>query len=226
MLLLVSVALAQTPPAIGYETGTSNKPPNGRVTFAVLKYAGGGDWYNDPEQLPNLAYVLNQRTNIGCNEERAIVDLDDDKIFNYPFVFITGHGNIVFTDAEVKRLRAYLENGGFLYADDDFGMDQYFRREIARVFPDNALVELPFSHPIYHMVYDFPNGLPKIHEHYPGPPKGFGIYYQDRLVVYYTWNTNIADGWEFSAEVHNDPSAKRDSAFDMGVNIATYALTH
>jgi hypothetical protein len=209
--LLSGSASAQTP------------PNNGLVTLAVVKYGGGGDWYNDPQNLPNLAKELNRRTNIKCNEDRAIAELTDDKVFNYPFLFITGHGNITFTDAEVKRLRDFLENGGFLYADDDYGMDQSFRREMARVFPDNALVELPYDHPIYHEVYDFPSGLPKIHEHYEGAPKGFGIYFQNRLVVYYTWNTNISDGW---VDTYNDPPDKREAAFRVGVNIVSYALTH
>jgi len=213
--------------AIGYllsgSASAQTPPNNGLVTLAVLKYAGGGDWYNDPLNLPNLAKELNRRTNIKCNEDRAVAELTDDKVFNYPFLFITGHGNIVFTDAEVKRLRDFLENGGFLYADDDFGMDVSFRREMARVFPDNALVELPYDHPIFHEVYDFPSGLPKIHEHYEGAPKGFGIYFQNRLVVFYTWNTNISDGW---VDTYNDPPDKREAAFRVGVNIVSYALTH
>jgi hypothetical protein len=198
-------------------------PNNSLVALARLKYGGGGDWYNDPDELPNLAQELNRRTNIKCNEDQAIVELTDDKLFNYPFLFITGHGNIAFTDAEVKRLRQYLENGGFLYADDDYGMDPSFRREMARVFPDNALVELPYDHPIYHMVYDFPEGLPKIHEHSEGPPKGFGVYCRDRLVLYYTFNTNISDAW---GETHNDSPEKREVAFKTGVNILAYMLTH
>ena len=209
--LLSPCASAQTP------------PNNGLVTLARLKYGGGGDWYNDPDELPNLTREINRRTNIKCNEAQAVVELTDDKLFNYPFLYITGHGNIAFTDAEVKRLRTFLENGGFLYADDDYGMDQSFRREIGRVFPANTLVELPYDHPIYHAVYDFPQGLPKIHEHYEGAPKGFGIYYGNRMVVYYTWNTNISDGW---SDVHNDSLARREAAFKMGVNIVAYALTH
>lgn len=206
-------------------TGLYSQTPadNGRVTLARLKYSGGGDWYNDPDALPNLARELNRRTNLRCNEEQAIVELPDDRLFNYPFLFLTGHGNISFSDTEAKRLKMFLENGGFLYADDDYGMDASFRREMAKVFPDNALVEIPYEHPIYHIVYDFPDGLPKIHEHYEGAPKGFGIFLQERLVVYYTWNTNISDGW---TEAHNDPAEKRDAAFRMGVNIIAYALTH
>jgi hypothetical protein len=209
--LLPPNALAQTPSG------------NGLVTLARLQYGGGGDWYNDPDELVNLAREINRRTNIACHPEQAVVELTDDKLFNYPFLYITGHGNIKFTDAEVERLRTFLANGGFLYADDDYGMDQSFRRELARVLPDNSLVELPYDHAIYHMVYDFPEGLPKIHEHAEGPPKGFGIYYQDRMVVFYTWNTNISDGW---SDVHNDSLAKREAAFKTGVNIVSYALTH
>jgi hypothetical protein len=195
----------------------------GLVTLARLKYQGGGDWYNDPDILPNLAKELNRRTNIATYENEMVTTLLDDKLYNYPFLFMTGHGNISFNDQEVARLRSYLINGGFLYADDDYGMDESFRREIGKVFPNQELVELPFSHPIYHMVYSFPNGLPKIHEHYEGPPKGFGIFYQDRLVVYYTYNTNISDGW---TAAHEDPPEKRDVALQMGINIIAYVLTH
>lgn len=195
----------------------------GLVTLARLKYQGGGDWYNDPDALPNLAKELNRRTNITTYENEIVVSLTDDKLSNYPFLFLTGHGNIIFNDQEVLRLRNYLQNGGFLYADDDYGMDESFRREMAKVFPNQELVELPFSHPIYHMIYHFPNGLPKIHEHYEGPPKGFGIFYRERLVVFYTYNTNISDGWTVA---HNDPPEKREQAFQMGINIIAYVLTH
>jgi hypothetical protein len=191
--------------------------------IARLKYEGGGDWYNDPDAIPNLAQELNKRTNIRTEVIDKAVSLTDEELFRYPFLFITGHGNINLSDAEVKRLRDFLTNGGFLYADDDYGMDESFRREMKKVFPENDLVELPFEHPIYHIIYDFPKGLPKIHEHYEGPPKGLGLFYQGRLVVYYTWNSNISDGW---TEAHDDPFEKRDVAFRMGVNIVAYALTH
>lgn len=193
------------------------------LTLARLKYQGGGDWYNDPDALPNLAKELNRRTNIATYENEFVTTILDDKLANYPFLFVTGHGNISFNDQEVNRLRAYLQNGGFLYADDDYGMDESFRREMLKVFPNQELVELPFDHPIYHMIYSFPNGLPKIHEHYEGPPKGFGIFYQDRLVVFYTYNSNISDGWTIA---HNDPLEKREAAFQMGINIIAYILTH
>ncbi len=193
------------------------------VTLARLKYQGGGDWYNDPDALPNLAKELNKKTNIATYENEVVTTLLDDKLYNYPFLYMTGHGNISFNDQEVTRLRNYLVNGGFLYADDDYGMDESFRREMKKVFPNQELVELPFDHPIYHMIYNFPNGLPKIHEHYEGPPKGFGIFYQDRLVVFYTYNTNISDGWTIA---HDDPPEKREAALQMGINIIAYILTH
>jgi hypothetical protein len=192
-------------------------------SIARLKYEGGGDWYNDPEIVPNLAQELNKRTNIKSDIIEKVVSLKDEELFRDPFLFVTGHGNINLSDAEVKNLRAFLTGGGFLYADDDYGMDESFRREMKKVFPDCELVELPTDHPIYHIIYDFPNGLPKIHEHYEGPPKGFGIFYQERLVVFYTWNSNISDGW---TEAHNDPSEKREQAFKMGINIVAYALIH
>ena len=193
------------------------------ITIARLKYEGGGDWYNDPEVIPNLANELNHRTSLKVNPEQAVVTPSDPAIFKYPIVYITGHGNISFDEDDIRNLRKYLENGGFLYADDDYGMDESFRREIKKVFPDEELVEIPFDHPIYHIFYDFPNGLPKIHEHYEGPPHGYGIFYKGRMVVFYTYNTNISDGW---TSRHNDPPAKREQAFRMGINIVLYALTY
>jgi hypothetical protein len=191
--------------------------------LARLKYGGGGDWYNDPDAVPNLCKELNRRTNIKLSEDEAQISLTDDRLYNYPFLFMTGHGNISFTDEEVRNLRRFLETGGFLYADDDYGMDQSFRREMKKVFPGNDLVELPFDHPIYHQVYDFDQGPPKIHEHEEGPPQGFGIYVGDRLVVYYTFNTNISDGW---TEAHDDPAEVREQALRMGINIVAYFTTN
>ncbi|RKZ21499.1 hypothetical protein DRQ18_04365, partial [bacterium] len=147
------------------------------------------------------------------------------EIFSHPFVFVTGHGNIVFSEEEIKNIRRYLENGGFIYVDDDYGMDEYIRREIMRIFPSRKLVEVPFDHPIYHIFYDFPQGLPKIHEHYKGPPKGYGIFMDGRLALFYTYNTNISDGWA-DPEVHRDPPLKRELAIKMGINILLYALTY
>jgi len=184
-----------------------------QLQIARLKYSGGGDWYNDPDAIPNLCREIQRRTNIVVATDEARVGLEDEKLFNYPFLFMTGHGNVSFSDAEVVRLRRFLEAGGFLYADDDYGMDESFRREMRRVLPQSELVELPFEHPIYHQVYDFPTGLPKIHEHEEGPPRGYGIFVGGRLAVFYTFNTNISDGW-------------REQAFRMGVNIVSFFLTN
>lgn len=195
----------------------------GQLQIARLKYSGGGDWYNDPDAIPNLCHEIQRRTSIQVADDEARVELMDEKLFGYPLLFMTGHGNISFSDAEVSRLRRFLESGGFLYADDDYGMDESFRRELRRVFPQNELVELPLEHPIYHQVYDFPTGLPKIHEHEEGPPHGYGIFIGGRLAVFYTFNTNISDGW---TAAHDDPPEVREQAFRMGVNIVSYFLTN
>jgi hypothetical protein len=195
------------------------------LQIARLKYAGGGDWYNDPSIIPNLCAELNSRTTVNASSDQAVVAISDEELFRYPFLFMTGHGGVTFLGEEVPRLREYLDNGGFLYADDDYGMDEYFRKEMKKVFPDKELVEIPFSHEIYHMLYDFPNGLPKIHKHDEKPPKGYGIFDQGRMVVFYTYETNISDGWA-DPDVHKDPPEKREAAFQMGTNIVLYALTH
>ncbi|MEO0069348.1 MAG: DUF4159 domain-containing protein [candidate division WOR-3 bacterium] len=195
----------------------------GQLQIARLKYSGGGDWYNDPDAVPNLCKEILNRTNIIIATDEAQVSLLDEKLYQYPFLFMTGHGNVSFSEEEVIRLRRYLESGGFLYADDDYGMDESFRREIKKVFPNSDLVELPFDHPIYHQIYHFPNGPPKIHEHYEGPPKGYGLYVGGRMVLFYTYNSNISDGW---TTAHNDPPEKREEAFRMGINIITYFLTN
>ena len=194
-------------------------------TIGRLKYQGGGDWYNDPSAIPNMLKFLQKETLIHTAEDEKKVTLLSEELFSCPVLFMTGHGKIVFSEEEAKRLRHYLISGGFLYADDDYGMDKYFRTEMKKVFPEKELVELPFAHPIYHCHFDFPNGLPKIHEHDGGPPHGYGIFYEGRLVVFYTFNTNISDGWP-DPQVHNDPEDKRQSAFKMGTNIFVYALTH
>lgn len=190
--------------------------------IARLKYQGGGDWYNDPEAEINLMTELKKRAGIETREEKKSLSLLDGEIYNYPFLFITGHGNVQFSQEEALSLRKFLISGGFLYADDDYGMNESFRREIKKVFPDKELVELPFNFPIYHCFYDFKSGLPKIHEHYPGPPKGYGIFHEGRLILFYTYNSNISDGW---TPVHNDSPEKREEAFKMGVNIVWFALT-
>ena len=191
--------------------------------IARLKYNGGGDWYNDPSAEVNLLKFIAENTNIKTNPVYEFVDLTSGNIFAYPFLFMTGHGNIVFSDSEAKKLRTYLENGGFLYVDDDYGLDKAFRREIKKVFPDKDLVELPFSHGIYHCVYDFSYGPPKIHEHDNKPPQGFGIFVNGRLCVYYTYESNPSDGWA-DPEVHKDPQEKRLEALKFGTNIVAWAL--
>ena len=191
-----------------------------------LKYTGGGDWYNDPSAEINMMDYLKKNTTIDIDESKFYsVDISSDEIFDYPFILITGHGNINFSDSEVKRLRSYLEKGGFLYADDDYGMDVSFRREMKKVFPDQEMKELPFDHKIYNSNFSFPKGLPKIHEHDAKPPQGFGYFINGRLCVYYTYETNISDGWADPRE-HEDPPEKREEAFKMGTNIIVYALNN
>lgn len=193
--------------------------------LARIKYRGAGDWYNDPSALKNLAEFVQQKVPMGINPEYDDVALGSSNLFDYPFAFLTGHGSISINQAEASNLRQYLDNGGFLYVDDDYGLDKHFRDMIQKVYPDEKLVELPFDHPIYHQLYDFPDGLPKIHEHDGKPPKGYGLLRNGRLVLFYTYETNLADGWT-NAEVHNDPEPIRQKAFQMGANILIYALTN
>jgi hypothetical protein len=192
--------------------------------IARLKYAGGGDWYNDPSGEVNLLKFAKQYAGIDADPKYEFTEITSDNFFSYPFLFMTGHGNINFSDYEAKRLREYLDNGGFLYADDDYGMDKAFRREIKKVYPDADLVELPFSYGLYHCLFDFPNGPPKTHEHNGKPPQGFGIIRGGRLVVYYTYESNPSDGW-VDPEVHKDPEDKRQEALRFGTNILVWALT-
>ena len=195
------------------------------LKIARLKYSGGGDWYNDPSAEVNLLAFVRQHVGIDVEERYEFVDIASENFFSYPIVFLTGHGNIVLTETEVRRLRTYLENGGFLFADDDYGMDKTFRREMRKVFPGNQMVELPFTHGIYHSQFAFPGGPPKIHEHDGKPAQGFGLFHNGRLVVYYTYETNPSDGWA-DPDVHNDPEPKRQDALRFGTNIVVWALTH
>jgi hypothetical protein len=197
----------------------------GDFQIARLKYSGGGDWYNDPSAEVNLLKFVAGKTNIKVKAEYVFADLSSDDIFQYPFLFMTGHGNVSFSDAEIKRLRKYLENGGFLYVDDDYGLDKAFRREISKVFPDKNLQELPFNYGLYNCLFDFKNGPPKTHEHDNKPPQGFGIFINERLVLYYTYESNPGDGW-VDPEVYNDPPAKREEALKFGANIIVWALSH
>lgn len=195
-------------------------------TFKIvrLKFNGGSDWYNDPSADVNLMKFLQANTTLKVDPQYSFVDIASDEIFSYPFLFMTGHGNASFSNAEAERLRKFLENGGFLYIDDDYGLDKAVRREMKKVFPGRDFVELPFSHPIYHILFDFPNGVPKTHEHDNKPPQGFGIYVGTRLAVYYTYESNPSDGWA-DKEVHNDPEDKRLEALRFGANIVLFALT-
>ncbi len=193
------------------------------VNVAAVKYSGGGDWYQARSALPNFLEFVRENTLVDVAPQPEVVELSSSKLFSFPFLFMSGHGNVVLREDEVHRLRRYLVNGGFLYVDDDYGIDEYIRREMKKVFPEKEFVEVPFDHELYHTHYEFPNGLPKIHEHDGEAPQGFGIFHEGRLVVYYTYETNISDGWE-SPEVHNTPEEKRESAFRMGTNILTYAL--
>ncbi len=193
--------------------------------FAVVKYGGGGDWYNGITGVRNLIKQIKQRTDIRIAPEEKIVSILDDDLFLYPFIFINGHGNIKLSEEEVNRLRKYLQNGGFLFCNDDYGLEKSFKREMKKVFPKKKLIEIPFSHFIYHGFYNFSKGLPKIHEHYSGPSKGLGIFYQNRLVIFFAYNSDIGDGWE-KKKVFNDPEEKRENAIRMGINIVYYSLMY
>jgi Domain of unknown function (DUF4159) len=204
----------------------SSVPAQTKGSFQIirLKYNGGGDWYNGQTEEPNLLNYIKAHTNISVDPEYKFVDLSSDEIFYYPFLFLTGHGNIVFTGDEVERLRKYFKAGGFLYVDDDYGLDKAFKREIKKVFPEKELVELPFNYGLYHDFYNFPNGVPKIHEHDGKSPQGFGIFLNNRLAVYYTYESNPSDGWD-SPDVHNDPLVKREEALKFGTNLVIWVLS-
>lgn len=192
--------------------------------LAVLKYNGGGDWYaNLTTSLPNLISFCNQELKVEIEPEQEVVEVGSKEIFNYPFVHMTGHGNVIFSNAELENLRTYLLSGGFLHIDDNYGMDQFVRSEVKKLFPEYELKELPFSHPIYHQKFDFNNGLPKIHEHDKGRPQGLGIIHNGRLVLFYTYECDLGDGWE-SQEVHGDSEQARIKALQMGSNILQYVL--
>lgn len=189
-----------------------------------LRYDGGGDWYNDPEALINLAREIKKRTNIRIDLTTDVVDFKSNAIMNYPFVFITGHGGITFNPSEVARVREYVKRGGFIYVDDDYGMDKSLRELLKIIFPNDELQEIPASHPIFNCFYKFPNGLPKIHKHDDKKPQAFGIFQKKRLVLFYTLESNISDGWA-DPQTHNDPPDIRETAFRMGINIIYYMLT-
>lgn len=193
------------------------------IKLALLVYNGGGDWYANPSALKNLAQYCNQQLNTRFDLKEAQVEVGSPDLFNYPFVHMTGHGRWVLSDAEAKNLRTYLEAGGFLHIDDNYGLDEYVRPALKKVFPELTLAELPFSHPVYHQKFNFANGLPKIHEHDNKPSKGFGLIYKGRVVCYYSSETDLGDGWE-DVDVHNDNPEKRIAALQMGANLIQYAF--
>ena len=211
--VLSVAALSARPPA----------PPPAVLTIGRLHYNGGGDWYANPSSLPNLLAAIRTRTALRSASEERVVTLADDELWDVPYLYMTGHGNVRFSDIELATLRSWLLRGGFLHADDNYGMDESIRRELGRLFPDRELTEVPLDHPVYHLVYDFPRGIPKIHEHDGKPAQGFGIFLDGRLAVFYSYQTDLGDGWE-DPEVHNDPPEKREAALRMGVNLFAYAV--
>ncbi len=194
------------------------------LKLALLKYQGGGDWYANPTALPNLANFCNEKLGTNFDEEYETVEVANAELFNYPFVHMTGHGNVVFSDTEAENLRTYLIAGGFLHIDDNYGMDPFVRPAMKKVFPELEFVELPFNHPIYDQKFKFTSGLPKIHKHDDKPAQGFGLIHEGRVVCYYSYETDLGDGWE-DAEVHKDTPDARRKALEMGANIIQFAFS-
>lgn len=195
------------------------------MKLALLVYNGGGDWYANPTSLKNLAAFCNEQLHTNFSLQEARVEVGSPELFNYPFVHMTGHGRWALTDDEAKNLRKYLEGGGFLHIDDNYGLDPYVRPALKKVFPELELVELPFTYAIYHQKFNFPNGLPKVHEHDNKAPKGYGLIYKGRLVCFYSYETDLGDGWE-DTEVHNDPVEKHIAALQMGANLVQYVFSN
>lgn len=191
--------------------------------LAVLQYGGGGDWYGNPTALPNLIKFCNEQVDTTLESKPKSVTPTNVEIFNYPYIYMTGHGNVFFSNEDAQSLRNYLISGGFLHIDDNYGMDEYLRKEIVKIFPNNELIEIPANHPIFNNHFKFPNGLPKIHEHDNQRPQAFGITYQGRLVLIYSYESDLGDGWE-NPEIHNDPEEVRLKALRMGANIIKYAF--
>lgn len=191
--------------------------------IALLKYNGGGDWYANPTSLPNLAKFVNRNLGTNIAEDIPTVDVGSPELFNYPFIHMTGHGNVIFSPQEQKNLRTYLLGGGFLHIDDNYGMDKFIRPQLKKLFPELTLVELPVNHPIYHQKFDFPHGVPKIHEHDGLPAQGFGLIWEGRLIIYYTYQCDLGDGWE-DPDVHHDSEPTRLKALQMGSNLIQYVF--
>jgi hypothetical protein len=213
--------MAVAAPLVGGAPASSPAP---ELTIAQVQYGGGGDWYANPSGLPNLLREIRARTGLSVSERPLQLKITDPNLWTQPFIYLTGHGNIRFTDEEVQILRKYLMSGGFLHADDNYGLDESFRREIKRIFPDQELIELPPSHPVYHVMYEFPSGLPKVHKHDGKPAQGFGIVHEGRLVVFYSYESDLGNGWEDPGRYNNSPEA-REAAFRMGVNLFLYAMS-
>jgi len=194
------------------------------LSIGRVHYDGGGDWYANPSSLPNLLRAIRERTRLRTTDRERVVRLTDPSLWEAPYLYMTGHGNVLFGPEEVRALRGHLEAGGFLHVDDNYGMDRSIRREIAKVFPDRPLVEVPLDHAVYQVVFPFPRGIPKIHEHDGLPAQGFGVFLGGRLVLYYSYQSDLGDGWE-DADVHHDPEAVREQAIRMGVNLFVYAVS-
>lgn len=218
---LFLLALHMNAPAIAAAQTVAG--PVAPLTIARLHYEGGGDWYANPSSLPNLLAAIRRDTGLPTGDRELVVGLGDEALWDVPYLYATGHGNIRFSDAELETLRRWLRQGGFLHLDDNYGMDESVRRELARLFPDQELVEVPLDHPIYSVVHRFPKGIPKIHEHDGKPAQGFGLFQDGRLVVFYSYETDLGDGWE-DPEVHNDTPEKRRAALEMGVNLFASAV--
>jgi len=197
----------------------------GDFTIARVKYSGGGDWYSNPSSLPNLLKYAEQQTGIPCADDQSVVEVGSKEIFNYPYLYLNGHGRVSFSEDEARNLREYLLAGGFLHCDDNYGMDKYIRAELKKVFPEEELEELPYTHLLYHSHFNFPQGPPKIHEHDNLHAQGFGIIKNGRLLVYYTYQCDLGDGWE-DPEVHKDPPEKREAALKMGTNLVVHVLSN
>ena len=217
--LSAGVLLAQAPPSSGSQT-----TPGSRPTIAQLHYGGGGDWYANPSALPNLLAAVGARTSVTPADRPAQLELTDPDLRDYPYLYLTGHGNIRFGEEDLAILRSYLGDGGFLHADDNYGLDASFRREMARLFPERPLVEVPLNHAVYTIFYEFPAGLPKVHEHDGLPAQGLGIFIDGRLAVFYTYQSDLGDGWE-DPGVHDNTAEAREQAFRMGVNLFLYVLS-
>jgi hypothetical protein len=217
MKILITVFMLTT---AGWLTGLGQAP----LKIAKLKYQGGGDWYANKTALPNLITFCNKELGMNLAAEEDIAEVESPNLFDYPYLYMTGHGNVVFSMSEAQNLRNYLAGGGFLHIDDNYGMDKFVRIELKKVFPELELVEVPFTHPIYHQKYKFPNGLPKIHEHDARPAQGLGLFLEGRLVVFYSYECDLGNGWE-DKRIHNDPEEKRQQALRMGANILSYCFT-